>query len=232
MRSALCAAALCVLTLAPRVGADPIRTDEITLAVERPQGPRPALTLVTSFGALAHATTGTVARYGYDSATAPALGVSARLLFPMPGCRCLAHGVELNYQGASGPDFGLGHGAAFTQHIADASYAVRVELPCLRRGDRRWWVTGSLGLSMRIADAGTGDRPLDDGALLNERSGYAARYDHAAMGWRVGGAMDVTFGRMLVGVALDLRDLYGLDTELRRTTVMGASIRVGADFLL
>jgi hypothetical protein len=164
MRSALCAAALCVLTLAPRVGADPIRTDEITLAVERPQGPRPALTLVTSFGALAHATTGTVARYGYDSATAPALGVSARLLFPMPGCRCLAHGVELNYQGASGPDFGLGHGAAFTQHIADASYAVRVELPCLRRGDRRWWVTGSLGLSMRIADAGTGDRPLDDGA--------------------------------------------------------------------
>ena len=76
------------------------------------------------------------------------------------------------------------------------------------------------------------NRPLDDGALLNERSGYAARYDHAAMGWRVGGAMDVTFGRMLVGVALDLRDLYGLDTELRRTTVMGASIRVGADFLL
>jgi hypothetical protein len=37
---------------------------------------------------------------------------------------------------------------------------------------------------------------------------------------------------MLVGVALDLRDLYGIDTELRRTTMMGASLRFGADFLL
>ncbi|MFO0627534.1 MAG: hypothetical protein U0325_18145 [Polyangiales bacterium] len=231
MRSPLCAA-LAALTLAPIAAADPVETDHIRLAVEPERGPRPSLALVSSFGALSHATTGTVANYGYDTATAPSLGLSARLLFPMPGCRCLAHGVELGYQGASGPSFGLAHGAAYTQHLADASYAVRVELPCLRRGDRRWWVTGALGVSVRIADAGTGDRARDDGAAMNERGVYANRYDHAAMGWRLGGAMDVTFGRMLVGVALDLRDLYGIDTELRRTTMMGASLRFGADFLL
>jgi hypothetical protein len=232
MRSAVCAAALSALVLSARVEADPLRPDVITLAVEHERGPRPTLALVTSFGALSHATTGTVANYGYDSATAPSLGLSARLLFPMPGCRFLAHGVELNYQGAAGPSFGLAHGAAFTQHLADASYAMRVELPCLRRGDRRWWITGTLGLSVRIADAGTGDRALDDGSAMNERGAFANRYDHAAMGWRLGGAMDVTFGRVLVGVALDLRDLYGIDTELRRTTMMGASLRFGADFLL
>lgn len=231
MRSPLCAA-LAVLTLAPLAAADPVQTHDVLLAVEPERGPRPSLALVSSFGALSHATTGTVASYGYDTATAPSLGLSARLLFPMPGCRCLAHGVELGYQGASGPSFGLAHGAAYTQHLVDASYAMRVELPCLRRGDRRWWVSGALGLSVRVADAGTGDRPLDDGAAMNERGAFASRYDHAAMGWRLGGAMDVTFGRMLVGVALELRDLYGIDTELRRTTMMGASLRVGADFLL
>lgn len=221
-----------LITLTGAASADPPHVGEITLAYERPPARVPELVLTGSFGALSHASTGTVPRDGYDTATAPSLGGSARLLFPISACRCLSHGVELNYAWAQGPSFGISHGAAYNQHLADASYAVRTELPCLRRGDRRWWVTAGLGVSVRVADAGTGDRALDDASQANERGALAARYDHAAVGWRLSGAMDVSFGRFLVGVALDFRDLYGVDTELRRTTMMGASLRFGADFLL
>lgn len=224
---------LAVLTLSLSALADPPGSHgEITLAYERPRGRGPELVLSGGVGVLSHATTGTAPRDGYDSASAPSLGGTARLLFPLPACRCLSHGVELNYAWASGPSFGISHGAAFTQHLADASYAVRTELPCLRSGDRRWWVSATLGLSVRVANAGTGDRALDDLDDANARGGLSARYDHTAMGWRLGGAMDVTFGRFLVGVAVEMRDLYGIDTELRRTTMMGAALRVGADFLL
>jgi hypothetical protein len=224
-----------VLALAPEVRADP-PAPEVTLAVERNDSyrneRRPSLVLAGSFGVLHHATTGTAPTDGYDTASAPSLGATARLLFPLHGCPCLWHGVELNYAWASGTRFGIDRDAAWTQHNMDASYAVRTELPCLRRGDRRWWVTAAAGLAVRVANAGLGDRATDDTERLNERTLNATRYDHTAMGWRVGGELSVTFGRMLVGVALDLRDLYGIDTELRRTTVMGAALRIGGDFIL
>lgn len=221
-----------LLAFAPDAFAQPLEHIHVEPAVlrERPRGPE--LLLSGSFGALHHATTGTIAAYGYDTATAPSLGVNARLLFPIPMCRCLSHGVDLNYAYAAGPDLRVGREAAYVQHTIDASYAARTELPCMRRGDRRWWVTGTLGVSVRVADAGLGDVSRDDVSRLNERTSLSSRYDHVAVGWRLGGAMEVTFSRFLIGVALDLRDLYGVDTEQRRTMLFGAAIRVGGDFLL
>lgn len=230
MRASSVLLTLSLLTFPSLLRADPPGSHDITLAVEPSRERRPSLAVLGAFGLLAHATTGTIPRDGYDSGSAPALGGTARLLVPLAGCRCLWHGAELNYAWSSGTSLGLERSSAWTQHTVDASYAMRVELPCLRSGDRRWWVTGSLGLSMRRADAGMGDG--EDPSRANERASLAARYDHTALGWRLGGEMAVTFGRLLVGVALDLRDLYGIDTELRRTTVMGAALRVGVDFSL
>lgn len=233
-RSSFALAALALTLAAPVVRADPgdvglgyVHTTEV-----RERERRPELLLTGAVGVTNQSTTGTVAGWGYDSGTSPSLGLNARLLFPIQGCRCLWHGVDLNYAWSNGPSFGAAHEAAWTQHLVDASYAARVELPCLRRGDRRWWVTGTLGMSMRLANAGLGDVARDDATQLNERTSLAGRYDHTALGWRVGGAMEVTFARFLVGVALDLRDLYGIDTDQRRAFLLGASIRIGGDFIL
>ena len=41
--------------------------------------------------------------------------------------------------------------------------------------------------------------------------------------------MEFTFAKALVGVGLDLRDLYGIDTDQARTFLVGINLRAGVD---
>ena len=212
----------------------PDRSEHLTLAVEpailRNPRERPHLTLAATFGALDQATTGTLAAYGYDHGAAMSLGLNARLVFSLEGCRCMTHGVDANVLWTDGTTLGAGGGSAWERGIIDLGYAFRVELPCMRSGTCRWWVTGTLGLSGQLADAGLGDVSETETAGLNERTSASARYDHLSLGWHFGASMEVVFDKTLVGFGVDLRDLRGLDTDQARTFLLGANLRVGLDF--
>jgi hypothetical protein len=198
-------------------------------AVLRPPQEQPHLTVAGTFGVLDQATTGTVPGYGYDHGAAMSLGLDARLVFPLQGCRCMTHGVDASVLWTRGAALGASGESAWERGIVDLGYAFRVELPCLRRGTRRWWVTGTVGVSGQLADAGLGDVPATETAGLNERTAASQRYDHVALGWHFGASMEVVFDKTLVGFGVDLRDLRGIDTEQARTFLLGANLRVGFD---
>lgn len=218
----------CVLSMATAAEAE-----RLTLAVEpaviRNPDEQPHLTVALTYGALDQATTGTVAGYGYDHGAAMSLGLNARLVFPLRGCRCMTHGVDANALWSDGTALGLSGESAWQRGIVDLGYAFRVELPCLRRGTRRWWVTGTLGLSGQWADAGLGDVATGETAGINERTAASQRYDHVSLGWHFGASMEVVFDKALVGVGVDLRDLRGIDTEQARSFLLGVNLRAGFD---
>jgi hypothetical protein len=221
------------VTSIARAHQPPQRGETLTLAGEtailRTPQEQPHFTLAATFGALDQGTTGTLAAYGYDHGTAMSLGVNARLVFPLQGCRCMTHGVDAGVLWTDGTTLGAGGQSAWTRGIVDLGYAFRVELPCMRSGTRRWWVTGTLGWSGQLADAGLGDVPAGETAGLNERTVASQRYDHLAMGWHLGASMEVVFDKALVGFGVDLRDLRGLDSDQARTFLLGANLRVGVD---
>lgn len=211
----------------------PDRSEHLMLMVEpailRTPREQPHLTLAATFGALDQATTGTLPAYGYDHGAAMSLGLNTRLVFPLEGCRCMTHGVDANVLWTNGTALGAGGNSAWERGIIDLGYAFRVELPCMRHGTRRWWVTGTLGVTGQLADAGLGDVSAAETAGLNERTAASARYDHLALGWHFGASMEVVFDKTLVGFGVDLRDLRGLDTDQARTFLLGANLRVGLD---
>ena len=90
-------------------------------------------------------------------------------------------------------------------------------------------MTGTVGVSGQIADAGLGDVAAAETAGLNERTLAGQRYDHVALGWHFGADLEVVFDKTLVGFGVDLRDLRGLDTDQARTFLLGANLRVGLD---
>lgn len=221
----------CVLSMAEVAGAQ-TRAEPLVLiepAVMRRPEEQPHFTLALTYGALEHGTTGTPAGYGYDGGTAMSLGVNSRLVFPLRGCRCMTHGVDANLLWSDGTTLGVGGESAWTRAVVDFGYAFRVELPCLRSGTRRWWVTGTVGMSGQWADAGLGDVATSETAGANERMAAAQRYDHVALGWHAGASMEVVFDKALVGFGVDLRDLRGIDTDQARTFLLGVNLRAGFD---
>ncbi len=248
--AALVVASLCVVGSAPAraqtvTARDTPAVARDTSAVLRPQpllmiepldhrrrteDPTHRLVIAAGLGVLDHATTGTIADYGYDRGSAPAVSLNARWLARIRGCSCaMGHGVDVQATMSRGPTFGLLHGAAYTQYLGDVAYAFRVELPCLRRGSRRIYTTGMAGMSVLVSDAGTGDLPFGNTTHWNERSLAASSYDRVALGWRLGGTFDVTWGHTLVGVGLDLRNLYAVSGDQARTLLLSASLRFGFD---
>lgn len=197
-------------------------------------GDRTKLELVATFGVVDRATSGTTPDYGYGQ-NAPALGgVDVRLLFPVFDCSCeLGHGVQLGVSGTGGTALGFGNGdtSAFRHIIVDAGYAFRTELPCMASGNRRWFVTGTLGVTTLIADAGLGSGVADD-VDRNVREAAADAYDHVAFGWRFGAVMDVHFGALIAGFGFDLREAYGIGTSLDRTFALSGILRVGGEIPL
>jgi hypothetical protein len=232
MRWLLVSGALgCVSAVASVASAQP-RTEPLVmvepLVLRRPVD-QPHFTLALTYGALEHATTGTPAGYGYDRGTAMSLGLNARLLFPLQGCHCMTHGVDASVLWSNGTMLGAGGESAWQRGVVDLGYAFRVELPCLRSGTRRWWVTGTVGVSGQLGDAGLGDVATGETAGVNERTAASQRYDHVALGWHAGASMEVVFDKALVGFGVDLRDLRGIDTDQARTFLLGVNLRAGFD---
>ncbi len=221
----------------PAIARDPsptVRTQPLLLVEplyhRRPTNPQHRLVLAAGLGVLDHATTGTMAAYGYDRGPAPSVSLNARWLSRIDGCSCaMGHGVDVQATFSRGPSFGLAHTAAYTQYLGDVAYAFRVELPCLRRGDRRIYTTGMAGIAVLVSDAGLGDTATDDAARLNERTLAASAYDRVAVGWRLGGTFDITWARTLVGVGVDLRNVYAVSGDQARTLLLSANLRVGFD---
>ncbi len=224
-------AVLAVLAIPSVAAADPAVPEiaHLSLAWERPRPEQRHLVLAATLGALDHATTGTLPAYGYDRGTTLAVGLGARLTFPWPACRCLHHGIDASFTWSDGRALGATGESAWRRGIVDLGYAVRVELPCMRRGDRRVWVAGTAGASAMYADAGLGDVATGDAQALNDRVRASIHDDHWAVGYHLGASMEFTFAKALVGVGLDLRDLYGIDTDQARTFLVGINLRAGVD---
>ena len=192
------------------------------------------LELVANFGVLDRATSGTGSNYRYDQNATAVGGVDVRLLFPAFDCGCdLAHGAQLGVSGSGGTALGFGDldTSAFRHIIIDAGYIFRTELPCMASGNRRWFVTGTLGLTTLVADAGLGSGVAND-VDRNVREAAAEAYDHVALGWHFGAVMDVHFGALILGFGFDLREAYGIGTELSRTFALSGSLRLGGEISL
>ena len=105
---------LSVLSVASVASAQrpPDRGESLVLALEplilRTPREQPHLTIAGTFGALEHGTTGTLAAYGYDRGAAMSLGLNARLVFPLEGCRCMTHGVDASVLWSNGTTLGAG----------------------------------------------------------------------------------------------------------------------------
>lgn len=232
--------ALFVVTAASLVAARPGRAEtlrgRIVPSVEpapRPsRGPR--LELTTGFGVLGRGTTGTIANYGYDAGAAPTVRGNVRVFFaPDFDCNCEPrHGFDLGFVHAGGPSFGLLGEYAYRQYVFDAAYAFHIKLPCMSNEHRQVTLTGLAGLTGFWADAGLGDVSRDETANLNARMFAQTNYDHAALGWRFGTALDVRFGAFVLGVEVNLRDLYGIGGGHARSFLMEAGLRVGAQIPL
>jgi hypothetical protein len=225
---------LTVATTAFAALAAPARAD--ALAYENPrerEAQNRRLIVAANLGTIDRGTTGTLVGFGYDATVSTTAGADVRLVFPGPFCeRCFSHGLATGYTYSAGPTFGALHDAAFRLHVFDLAYAARVEFPCMRREHRRVHLTGLVGAAGMYADAGLGDVSRDDANRLNDRVAASQQYDHGALGWRVGLSLDFTFDSMLVGVGVDLRELYGLGAPEARTILAGAVLRIGFDVML
>lgn len=194
----------------------------------------PKLELVATFGVLDRATSGTSPDHGYGQNGTAVGGIDLRLLFPVFDCSCeLGHGPQLGISGSGATAFGIGDvdTSAFRHVIIDAGYVFRTELPCMASGNRRWFVTGTVGVTTLVADAGLGSRVAND-VDRNLREAAADAYDHIAFGWRFGAVMDVHFGALIAGFGFDLREAYGIGTSLARTFALSGILRLGGEIRL
>lgn len=207
-------------------------TTQITLLMPEQVARGPRWELTTGIGVLGRATTGTVPSYGYDVGAALAARAGTRFFFePFAHCNCLPrHGFDLGFLYAAGSTFGTLHDAAWRQHVVDAAYAMQIKLPCLSQGAREVTLTGMAGLTGQWADAGMGDVDRNDTREQNFRTSVSQSYDHFALGWRVGAALDLRIHGFIVGVEANFRDLFGIQTAHARSTLMEAGLRIGYQF--
>ncbi len=181
------------------------------------------LQLVAGLSAIDRSTTGTGAIGGLDNGFAGGASIDARLYFEFEGCDCFQHG----------PTLGVGASAAahdedepsIRQYGIDLGYSGRFELRCMRdeETNRRFYASAIAGLSGLFSDAK--EQREQDRAI-------ADRFDHTSIGWRLGATFDVSFDGIILGLGLDLRTLYGIDTSLDRDFTLGATLRVGGELEL
>src|SRR5688572_1246548 len=101
----------------------------------------------------------------------------------------------------------------------------------LKTGSRHVFGSGLLCMSGQWADAGLGDVGFSNTSALYERQQAAKQYDHFALGWRLGLAVDVHWSSLALGVGFDLRDLYGVNTDQSRTFMLSTNARIGFDLM-
>lgn len=163
---------------------------------------------------------------GYDTAGGLLAGAGARMLFGIGGGEYFHHGVATRVSHDAGWGLGLSDRYGFAWSAADLAYAFRTNLPCMSTPERKLFLTGVLGVSGVVANAGTGleKNPQTD----RERRVASERLDHLALGPVLGVALDMHMGPVFLGLELYLRQAYALDDgPVSRSYVSSASMRVG-----
>ncbi|MEM9860923.1 MAG: hypothetical protein AAF938_04855 [Myxococcota bacterium] len=194
---------------------------------DRPEGTLTAVELSVGLGVMGHVSTGApVTGYGHDSEPGPVADGTLRLLFG--NNRYFRHGLTARGAFFGGRAFGRqGYGYRFG--LGDLAYTVRTLLPCISQRDgARFYASASLGLTGGWADAGVGRGP--NNADYIARSTAADELDHAVLGWVLGGSAEVHYGKMLFGITLDLRRVWGIDSPVSDTWLRSASLRFGFRF--
>ncbi len=185
----------------------------------------------TSIGVADRSTTGVGAPltgYGYAAATAPIVDLETRVMAPL-GHDYFHHGVLARGTYVPSGDI-VGPDYAFRQGVFDLAYVFRTELPCMHRGSRQWFVSGYVGATVAIADAGTGTAPASDRSNLNIRTQAAADLDHVGVGWVVGVNFDMRVGAFVVGPAVALRQFFVVgNPTIAREWLPTLALRIGFD---
>lgn len=193
-----------------------------------PEGPGPVdVELTVEVGALDRGTTGVGAPllgYGWDHGGGLLVGVGTRAYVALN--EYFSHGPALRLTHQAGGLLGLVGGVGFAWTQIDTTYAFRTLLPCMSEADRQWHLTGLVGLTTVRADAGSGTGPRDE--RWNERQAASSALDHWAVGPLLGVGLDATFGRVLVGATVDVREPFALgDVPISRSFVTTAALRTG-----
>ncbi len=183
-----------------------------------------ALELTLGIGVMGHDTTGVpLAGYGYDGEPGPAADAAIRLLFGTNNY--FRHGFMVRGTYFSGRQFGR-DGYGFRLGLADLTYTARTLLPCISNRDGvRFYASASLGVTGGWANAGTGRGPMN--ADIVAREAAAEDLDHATLGFVMGGTAELHYGKLLVGISVDMRRLWAVRSELDDHWVRSGALRIG-----
>lgn len=175
--------------------------------------------------------TGSLLRLGYDQSAGPITTLDVRLFVDETGsaARYFRHGPVFRASYFAGPMLGVER-AAFINVPLDVGYSGRLELPCMAEGDRHVYLQGFLAVTGLYADAGRGDWATEPNSETDVAVTAASRaLDHAGLGGALGVGIDVHFGAFALGVGVDLRQYFGIDTAVARDLVWSGLVRVGVD---
>jgi hypothetical protein len=168
----------------------------------------------------------TPASFGYANQAGLSTGGEARLYVGERN-RYFHLGAVVGAQHMAGPLLGAVEGHAFRSTYVDAGLAARALFPCMSGGDTRWHLSGILALTGVHADAGLGVGVDDNGPLYPERRAAADALDHAGLGWRLAFDLSVHQASFVAGLALGVRQYFGIDSPVARGWVMDVGLRVG-----
>ena len=184
--------------------------------------------LSAGIGVMGHNTTGVgepLLGYGYDHEPGPVADGKLRLIFGHH--RYFRHGVTFRGGYNAGRQFGR-NGYGFAHSFGEVGYTIRTLFPCMSNEDRKVYGGATLGFTGAFADAGVGRGAMGDDE--NIRRTAATELDHRAWGWVLGGEIMVHYKAFLIGLDVDMRRLYGVETVADRTMLASAVLRVGMAF--
>lgn len=234
MRSVL-VAGLCALGLL-LIGPEGARADydhyDLAVEPEPEPGSNIALELALEVGLFDRGTTGVgdpLLDYGYDHGGGPAVGARLRFLSPLDD-RYFHHGIDVRLLHQAGGTLGLSEEVGFYWTEVATGYGFRTMFPCMSNESdgRIVRFTGTIGLTVANANAGTGRAARDD--RWNERVAASEQLDHMAVGPHVSLGLDYHIDDFLIGIAIDARQLFSVSGGVEaRTFGTSATLRTGVD---
>lgn len=186
------------------------------------------LELSAGIGVMGHNTIGVgdpLLGYGYDREAGPVTDGKLRLIFGRH--RFFRHGMTFRGGFTSGRQFGA-DGYGWRRSYGEVGYTIRTLFPCMSNDERKIYGGATLGFTGAFADAGVGRGAMGDDE--NVRRTASEELDHRAWGWVLGGEVQVQYKHFLVGLDIDFRRLYGVDTVASRTMLASAVLRIGVAF--
>lgn len=220
-----------MVVLAAWAPASALADERVALDVLPDPGPFSDVELTVGLGALDRATTGSgpsLAGQGYDQAVGLIGEVAARVYLGRGDQ--FHNGLELRVGTSSGAAFDYRQRRAFRTTVIDLDYAFRTLLPCISSEHRQLRLTGLLGLSGVVANAGTGRGSPENGPGWQDRVEAADALDHGGLGFNFAVGLDAHFGPLITGITTRVRPYFGLGgSQVERGLHMEAVLRVGVD---